>query len=140
MKALNFSLKTWLFWLLIQGIIQAFWFHQWLIGLLYGAHFYGFSQLAKEVDVTKFNQRLLFWLKIFLIFFYGKGLLFIYGNSVSLLVGDYSPSKLIGSLISLGLECFWLIRLKQAQKETEPSKTQQVLIDEKTGEILKEMA
>lgn len=136
---LSLSLKIWLLWLLIQGMFQTFGLNQGLIGLLYVAHLYGFSQLAKESEIAKFNQRLLFWLSVFLIFWYGKTLLFLYQTSALLLTGSLSPTKLIGSLLPLGFEAFGLIQLKRAQKEKANPNTQQVLVNADTGEILKEM-
>lgn len=107
---------------------------------MYGAAVYGFSQLGRETKSSDFNQRLTFWLSVFLVFLYGRALVFIYGTSFALLSGNHSPTRLIFTLTPLLIESGWVVGLKRVQKGDVFKTTQQVIVDMETGEILKEMA
>ena len=146
LKTLSLPLKLWLIWLAIQGFIQAIGYDRWLIGGIYMAHLYGFSRLATESERTHFNQRLLFWLSCFVVFLYGRGLVWIYGGSTWVVQGVLTPTQLLLPLAPLAVESFCLIGLKRAQKGvlispqvTASDSTPTVVIDMDTGEILKEM-
>lgn len=140
-NSFGLTLTLWLAWLLLQIIVQACISRDWTILIIYIVQLYGFFRLVEEDTEVLFKQRLSFWLKLFLIFFYGKGFVFIFNVADSILFGTLSPTKLLVALIPFIVESVFILKLNQKPHQTlEPQRKARLIIDERTGEIRKEMS
>lgn len=134
-------LALWLLWLWIQSLWACF-LNLWEIGFFYFGLFLAFGRLITEPTVGRFNRRLFFWLKVSFLFTLGRFLIFLYGNAPLFLFQIISPTQLLATLLPLAIEAGFIPGLKRQRrtysKQPKPGE-QNVLIDTKTGEIVKEM-
>ena len=135
------TLTLWLAWLLLQIIIQACINRDWTVLIIYMGQLYGFFRLVEEETEDLFEKRLSFWLKIFLIFFYGKGFVFTFNVADNILFGTLSPTKLLVTLIPFIVESIFILKLNQKPHQPlNPVRKARLIIDGRTGEIRKKMS